>query len=135
MSDSQSFEVVPGALRNCKEAFDSGDNWWYLLYQNMANWTMYFGDLGVIGESAGITKDYNAALDIIRNKLKEGYPRFQDASTALDEVASTTKTSTRPTTSSSAGTTTTPTSRRRPRNHRHRRPGARTDPMRQRESR
>jgi hypothetical protein len=87
MSDSQSFEVVPGALRKCKEAFDSGENWWYLLYQNMANWTMDYDDLGIIGAAAAIPTDYNAALDIIRNKLKEGYPRFQDASTALAEVA------------------------------------------------
>jgi hypothetical protein len=87
MPDSQSFEVVPGSLRKCKDAFDSGDSWWYTLYHNMANWTMDYGDLGIIGESAGITNDYNAALDTIRNKLKDGYTRFADASTALNEVA------------------------------------------------
>ncbi|QUQ65290.1 type VII secretion target [Kutzneria sp. CA-103260] len=85
---SEGYEVVPEALRHAQQSFqDANDQFAGLVIKEMPGWQLGDADLGLLGQTAGVVRDYNEALEVVRNKVRASAEGFNAISEALNTAA------------------------------------------------
>lgn len=85
---SEGYEVVPGALRHAQQSFqDASDRFAGLVIKEMPDWQLGDADLGLLGQNAGVVRDYNEALNVVRDKVRASAEGFNGISESLDTAA------------------------------------------------
>ncbi|HTI25213.1 MAG TPA: hypothetical protein VL652_29755 [Kutzneria sp.] len=82
------YEVVPESLRHAQQTFDDArERFQHLALNETPQWQLGAFDLGLLGGRSGVVAEYNAALNHVRDKLRESSARFGEISAALNTTA------------------------------------------------